>query len=141
METKLRALADDRGLTERAVFVGRVPDADLPAYYHACDLFVLPASHRSEAFGLVQLEAMACGKPVICTELGTGTSFVNVHGETGLVVPPRNPEALAAAINSLLADEPMRRRMGQRANERAKQFSAKTMIEKTMDLYNELMAT
>lgn len=141
METKLRALADDRGLTERAVFVGRVPDADLPAYYHACDLFVLPASHRSEAFGLVQLEAMACGKPVICTELGTGTSFVNVDGQTGLVVPPRNPEALAAAINSLLADEPMRRRMGQRANERAKQFSAKAMIEKTMDLYNELMAT
>ena len=85
-----------------------------PALYHAADLFVLPASHPSEAFGLVQVEAMAAGLPVVCTELGTGTTYVNLDGVTGLVVPPRNPDALAGAINALIADPARRARHGPR---------------------------
>src|SRR4030067_181195 len=77
-------------LTEKVVFLGDVSDSDLPSYYGACDLFVLPASHRSEAFGTVLIEAMAADKAVISTELGTGTSFINLHNNTGLVVPPQN---------------------------------------------------
>jgi len=139
MEGKWRALAEELALGDRVVFLGEVSDDELPLCYHACDLFVLPASHRSEAFGLVQLEAMACGRPVISTELGTGTSYVNVHGKTGLVVKPRDPQALAEAIHRLLADEPLRNRMGERGRERARAFSKEAMIDRVVALYEELM--
>ena len=140
MAGEWQALAGELGLGDRVTFLGDVSDDDLSLYYHACDLFVLPASHRSEAFGLVQVEAMACGKPVVCTELGTGTSYVNVHGETGLVVPPRDPQALAGAINQLLADEGLRKRLGERGRERTKEFSKEVMIDRIVALYEELMA-
>jgi len=136
-----QALAENLGLQDKTFFLGEVPDEEMPLYYHACDSFVLPASHRSEAFGVVQIEAMACGKPVICTELGTGTSYVNVHGETGLVVPPRDPSALVQAINQLLADETLRRRLGERGRERAREFSKEAMVERIVGLYEELLAT
>ncbi|MCL5256482.1 MAG: glycosyltransferase [Chloroflexi bacterium] len=86
MEQELRRLANELGVEDKVRFAGELPEKELVAHYHAADIFVLPSSHKSEAFGIVQLEAMACGKPVICTELGTGTSFVNLHEETGLVV-------------------------------------------------------
>ncbi|MFQ6057983.1 MAG: glycosyltransferase [Anaerolineae bacterium] len=142
MEREWRALAEELDLGGKVSFLGEVSDDDLPLYYHACDLFVLPASERSEAFGVVQIEAMACGKPVVCTELGTGTSYVNVHGETGLVVPPRDPSALAEAIGRLLADERLRRRMGERGRARVGQeFSKETMVERVVRLYEELLST
>ncbi len=129
-----------KGLQEQVVFLGEVPDDELPFYYHACDVFVLPSSERSEAFGVVQIEAMAAGKPVVCTELGTGTSYVNVHGETGLVVPPRDPAALAGAIRTLLGDPDLRRRMGERGRQRALQeFSAEVMAGRVADLYQDLL--
>ena len=130
------------GISERVLFLGDVPDASLPAYYHACDVFVLPASHRSEAFGLVQVEAMAAGRPVVSTDLGTGTSFVNAHQETGLVVEPRNPDALAQAINQLLGDEPLRRRLGTAGRQRVeREFAADIMVERTIDLYGRVLKT
>jgi len=97
------------GLEEKVAFVGRVEEEDIAAYYHASDVFVLPSVENTEAYGIVQLEAMACGKPVISTDLPTGVSFVNLHEKTGLVVPPRNAEALADAINGLLGNEPARK--------------------------------
>ena len=66
-------------------------DEELAALYRACHVFVLPSVTRQEAFGVVQLEAMAAGKPVVSTDLGTGVGWVNRHGETGYVVPPRDP--------------------------------------------------
>ena len=75
------------GLNDRVHFLGEQPDPAVLALYHAADIFVLPSTNRAETFGIVQLEAMACGRPVICTELGTGTSYVNQNGVTGLVVP------------------------------------------------------
>jgi glycosyltransferase involved in cell wall biosynthesis len=140
MEEEWQALAEALNLEDKVVFLGEVSDDDLPLYYHACDLFVLPASHRSEAFGLVQVEAMACGKPVICTELGTGTSYVNVDGETGLVVLPRDCQALAEAINHLLADGALRRRLGDRARARVRRFSKEDMVDRIVELYEALMA-
>ncbi len=135
-----QALARQLGLDDKVAFLGRVSDEELIALYHACDVFVLPSIHRSESWGAVQIEAMACGKPVVCTELGTGTSFVNVDGVTGRVVPPRDPAALATAINALLSDEATRRAMGARARERAQQeFSLETMVDRVLAVYTEVL--
>jgi len=136
MERAWRSLAQELGVAERVVFVGEVSDAELPGYYAAADIFVLPASERSEAFGAVQLEAMAAGKPVVCTELGTGTSFVNVNEETGLVVPARDAPALASAINRLIADPMLRARMGAAGRARVlAEFTLDKMVERVMAVY------
>jgi len=101
------------GLAGRVTFAGEVDDADLPACYKLGDLFVLPANARAEAFGTVIVEAMAAGA-VVSTEVGSGTSWVNVNGLTGLIVPPRDPKALAAAITSLLSNPARRSEMARR---------------------------
>jgi rhamnosyl/mannosyltransferase len=134
-----RALAAQLGLADRVLFLGEVPDAELHALYHAAQVFVLPASHRSEAFGTVQLEAMAAGCPVVSTELGTGTSYVNQHGITGFVVPPRDPAALAEAISRLLGNADLRSHMGSAARARvAAVFTAAHMVEQVIALYQTL---
>jgi rhamnosyl/mannosyltransferase len=140
MESELRNLSISLNLSGKVFFLGEVSDEELPAYYHACDIFVLPASERSEAFGTVQIEAMASGLPVVCTELGTGTSFVNVHGKTGLVVPAKDPETLATAILSLIGDEQLRQEMGRNARERALQeFALQTMVDRITKVYEEII--
>ncbi len=137
-----RALTRQLELEDKVAFLGRVSDEELVDLYHACDVFVLPAIHRSESWGAVQVEAMACGKPVVCTELGTGTSFVNLHGQTGLVVPPRDSAALARAIGMLLQDERLRRQMGQRARERAEnELTFTAMVRQLVDLYRDALRT
>ncbi|MDE3088146.1 MAG: glycosyltransferase [Chloroflexota bacterium] len=140
MRSAWRALARELGVAHRVLFAGEVPDDDLPAYYAACDVFVLPSSERSEAFGVVQLEAMAAGKPVVCTELGTGTSFVNVDGETGFVVPARDARALAAAITRLIDNDALRARMGAAGSARVRaKFTIDKMVERMLALYNNLI--
>ncbi|RME46225.1 MAG: glycosyltransferase [Chloroflexi bacterium] len=141
MATEWQELARNQGLGERVHFLGEVPDAELPAYYQAADLFVLPASHRSEAFGVVQLEAMAAGKPVISTDLGTGTSFVNQDGVTGYVVPPRDARALARAINRLLEDAELQQAMGEEGRQRVlKHFTVDRMVDGVVRVYEDLKA-
>lgn len=127
------------GLEGKVVFYGEARDEDLPALYHAADVFVLPASERSEAFGLVQVEAMVSGRPVVSTELGTGTSFVNLNDETGFVVPAKDPLALRDALVRLLADDNLRLAMGRAGRERAlKEFSLETMVNRIEKLYEEV---
>lgn len=136
-----RAVAHEAGVHERVHFVGEVPDEQLPAFYHAADVFVLPASARSEAFGTVLLEAMAAGLPLITTEVGTGTSWVNQHGVTGLVVPPRDPAALAEAVNTLVRQPNMRRAMASAARQRALQeFDVAQMVARVEAMYAEALA-
>jgi glycosyltransferase involved in cell wall biosynthesis len=109
--------------------------------YHAADIFVLPSTNRAETLGIVQIEAMASGLPIVCTELGTGTSYVNQHGITGLVTPPNDPGALAAAINRLLADPALRARMGAAGLKRAQdEFSLAEMIRQTLAFYEEALS-
>jgi rhamnosyl/mannosyltransferase len=130
------------GLAQKVFFLGRVSDEELVALYHACDVFVLPAIHRSESWGAVQVEAMSCGKPVVSTELGTGTSFVNMHGQTGLVVRPRDSAALGTAILTLLHDDQRRQEMGRQARQRAlSEFSLETMVDRVTSLYDEALST
>jgi rhamnosyl/mannosyltransferase len=140
MAAEWRALAQATGVADRVSWLGEVSDADLPAFYHLADLFVLPASHPSEAFGLVQVEAMAAGLAVVCTELGTGTSYVNQDGVTGRVVPPRDPAALAAAIRELLADPARLAAFGRAAQARvAAEFSQSVMVERMLAAYQALL--
>jgi glycosyltransferase involved in cell wall biosynthesis len=140
MAAEWRALALATGVGHRIAWLGEVSDADLPAIYHCADLFVLPASHPSEAFGLVQIEAMAAGLPVVCTELGTGTSYVNQDGVTGRVVRPRDPHALAEAIKGLLADAGLRARMSTAARQRAQaEFDLNLMVDRVLALYGALL--
>lgn len=136
---RLEALAGELGLADRVFFAGEVADALLPAYYHAADVFVLPAHLRSEAYGLVQVEAMAAGLPLVSTEIGTGTSYVNEHGCTGFVVPPEAPLALAQAINVLLANPELRAAFGGEGRRRAgERFSLEVMLRGVLEVYHEL---
>jgi len=139
MEEAWRKLSSEMGLDGKVFFLGEVEDEKLPAFYQACDVFVLPASHRSEAFGTVLIEAMAAGKPVVSTELGTGTSWVNRDGETGLVVPPCDSEALAKAIKFLLEEEAIRLQMGEKARSYARSFSVEEMARRVLEFYQELL--
>ncbi len=84
------------------------------AAYHAADVFVLPSTNCSKAYGIVQMEALACGLPVVCTELGTGTSFVNQDGVTGFVVLPGDPDAGRGHL-ALLDNAALRRTMASAA--------------------------
>lgn len=133
--------ARSRGVADRVAWLGEVPDDDLPALYHQSDLFVLPATQPSEAFGLVQVEAMASGVPTVCTELGTGTSWVTLHETTGLVVPPNDARALAGGINRVLADPAWRKSLGAAARARAQaEFSVERMIDRVLGVYQTLLA-
>ena len=135
-----QALAAALGLEGRATFAGEVPHDELVALYHACDLFVLPSVTRAEAFGYVQLEAMACGKPVISTRLPTGVPWVNRDGQTGLTVPPGDVPALREAIAALAGDSGLRARMGAAGRARAEsEFSMTNMRAAVTALYRELL--
>ncbi len=141
LTASLVQLARDLGLAERVKFVGFIPDPLLVAYYEACDVFCMPSVERSEQFGLVQLEAMYCGKPVVATRLGTGVEYVTLDGETGLLVPPKDPHALADALRTLLGDPALRARMGAAGQQRvADVFSVEQMVRKTVDVYQRVLA-
>jgi glycosyltransferase involved in cell wall biosynthesis len=130
-ERELKGLVKELNLSNRVVFCEHVPYGDLPYYYSSADVFVLPSISRAEAFGLVALEAMACGVPIVTTELGTGTSYHNVHGQTGLVVNPKDPKVLAEAIKTICENDWKNTRKGI-IIERAKEFSLDKFKERIL---------
>jgi phosphatidylinositol alpha-1,6-mannosyltransferase len=115
---RLRALAQSEGVAERVHFLGRLPHAELAACYANADIFAMPSA--GEGFGLVFLEAMAYGKPLIAAEVGGAVDVVH-DGENGLLVPPRELPALIAALSRLLKDASLRRRLGERGAAIARQ--------------------
>ncbi len=140
LEDSLKRLAQEKGLADRVEFLGQVSDQDLVAYYHACDVFVLPSITNAEMFGVVQLEAMACRKPVISTNLPTGVPWVNQHGKTGYVVRPGNAEELATAIRYLLGNPQVREEMGEAGRMRVEQhFTSTKMAEAMLQVYQEML--
>ncbi|WP_254272243.1 glycosyltransferase [Haloarcula marina] len=136
---ELEALADSLGVADRVVFPGYVPDDDLDRWYAAADVFALPSVEPSEAFGIVQLEAMARGLPVVNTDLPTGVPWVSRDGETGLTVPPRDSEDLADALATLLGDPHLRAECGAAARQRVREmFTLEGMLDGVMAVYGDL---
>jgi glycosyltransferase involved in cell wall biosynthesis len=127
------------GLTERVRVVGEVSDDERLAWLHACDALVLPSTTRQEAFGMVQLEAMMCGRPVVSTDLPTGVPWVNVNGMTGLVVAAGDVAALTTALQRIVGDEELRAAMGATARQRAATvFTADRMRSAAANLFREV---
>jgi len=138
---ELRDMAGDAGIADRVTFLPPVDQDELTAWYHAADVFALPSVARSEAFGLVQIEAHAAGTPVVSTDLTTGVPYANLDGVTGLTVPVGDSAALAAALLTLLADDELRQRLGAQAKKRAlTQFTIPRMVDSTIAVYNEAIA-
>jgi rhamnosyl/mannosyltransferase len=117
------------GLASRVSLVGAVPQAELNAYLEACAVLALPSVSRAENFGMILLEGMLFGKPLVTSRLRSGVEAVNEEGRTGLVVEPRDPAALAAALSRLLSDDALRASMGAAARARLEgHFSVEKMI-------------
>lgn len=140
LESELRQQASALGIADRLRFFGDVTEADLPRFYHASDVFVFPSITPNEAFGLVQVEAMASGKPVVACNLRSGVPYVCRHGETGLVVPPRDSQGLAAAIRQLQENPVRSAELGERARLRAgEEFAEQVMVRRYWELFRELV--
>jgi rhamnosyl/mannosyltransferase len=128
------------GLQDKIHFLGRVDNELLPALFLASDIFCLPSTVRSEAFGVVMLEAMAAAKPIVACDIpGSGVSWVNQHGETGLNSPSGDARALATNIQRILDNPELAERFGVAARKRFElEFTGENMVNKTLDLYRKL---
>lgn len=139
----LEAEARRLGVADRVAFLGNLPHYhDLVAYYHAADAFWFPSNARSEAFGIVQVEALASGCPVINTAIPhSGVSWVSPHMETGLTVPLDDPEALAAASRRLLEEPGLRERLATAGRRRAiEEFDHRVMADRSLAIYRRVLA-
>ena len=132
---QLRDHASTAGLDGRVLWTGQVEESDLAGLYAGVDFFVLPSTHATEAFGLVQVEAMAAGLPVVSTRLGTGVDIVNVDGESGILVRPADVGELAAALETLARDTTTRDRLARGARDRADEFTPARLLPAYRDLY------
>lgn len=138
LESELREMAVARGMGKRITFLPPVDDDELHAWYYAADVFALPSVARSEAFGLVQIEAHAAGTPVVSTDLTTGVPYANLDGVTGLIVPVGDAGAFARALETLLDDDALRDRLGRQARERAlRDFTIDRMCDNVVEVYRE----
>ncbi len=141
LRAELEQIVRETGCGSKITFAGSIPPDQLRIYYQAADLFILPSTDTSEAFGMVMLEAHASGTPVVSSDLPTGVTFVNEHGKTGLCVATHDPQALAEGIQSLLSDPERRRRMSDYARARACQiFDTRVMSARYHQLYEEVLA-
>ena len=137
---QLKTLAKVLGVQDKIIWLGEVSDEELPAYYQACDLFVLPSCANSESFGLVILEAHSFAKPVVSTNLPTGVIFTNLHQKTGLVVSPKDSDSLKEAVNLLLASKELRDKYGEYARKRVgNEFTKEKMAQEIARVYESVM--
>ncbi|MYC07453.1 MAG: glycosyltransferase family 1 protein [Chloroflexi bacterium] len=133
---RLRTLAAELGIGDMVTFTGSVEQELLPAYYNAADVFVLPSWY--ESFGLVAVEAMACGTPVVVSRVGGLTTFVE-HGKTGYLVPWRCPDAFARSLETLLENPSLRQAMGGSARRKANRMSWAAMANDMIACYHNVI--
>lgn len=131
-----KKIIHDLGFEKKIIFLGHVDNTSLKDYYDACDIFCLPSISSLETFPVVTLEAMARSKPVVTTEIGTGSSYININKETGLVVPPKSSDELANALNIILNNDSLKQQMGSNAHKRIiENFTLEKVINSIIDLY------
>ena len=137
LRESLQAQIDSLGLQDRVKLLGYMPDEELPTLYGACDVFVLSSVMKTEAFGIVQIEAMSCSRPVVATRIPeSGVAWVNEDGVSGLNVEPGDPEVLADAIRRICDDREVWQRYADGAQKRFERlFIAQKMIDKIIDIY------
>ncbi len=136
--SRIEKIVDELGITDRTIFAGRIGHDALPAYYTAADVCVIPSHY--EPFGLVAIEAMACGTPVVASDVG-GLKFTVVPEETGLLVPPQNEAAFAEAIDRILTDAVWACKLRRQAASRVQEnFSWTGVAIQLSDLYRRLLA-
>jgi D-inositol-3-phosphate glycosyltransferase len=133
---RLQALRAELGITDLVTFLGAKDQDTLPAYYAAAEMVVMPSHY--ESFGMVALEAMAMGTPVIASEVGGLTHLIQ-HGVNGFHVPSHNPEALAARILQLLESPLLRKKLGHNAQIYAQQYAWEKIVQRMMAVYQELL--
>jgi rhamnosyl/mannosyltransferase len=139
LEGEMKNRAEQSGLSDKIHFLGYLPFEDLKSTLSDCDIFVFPSKANVEAFGIVQMEAMFYGKPVVNTNLPTGVPLVSVHGETGLTIPVNNSSALASAVQSLIDDDALRQQYGKNAEKRVRdRFDLDKMMESIYSSYNQI---
>jgi D-inositol-3-phosphate glycosyltransferase len=133
---RIQALRQQFGLQDLVTFLGKRSQDTLPYYYSAAEAVVVPSFY--ESFGMVALEAMACGTPVVASQVG-GLAFLVKNGETGFTVPVDDPIALADHLSLLLRDEDLRSRLGQRATEEAKSYSWEQITAQLVQVYQTMI--
>lgn len=140
LKNELQARINRHGLGKRVKLIGKIPQREMGAYYAAADLFCLPSIVRTEAFGVVLLEAMSMGLPIVACDIpGSGVNWVNSHGETGLNVPVRNSSALAEAIGRML-DSSVHVSFSARSKKRYETlFTLNRMVNEVYKLYRSLI--
>ena len=142
LRSEWQQLARNGSPTASFEFTGEIGDGELRVRMHACDVFVLPSVTRAEAFGFVQLEAMACGKPVVSTRVASGVPWVNRDGETGLLADPGDVDSLRSALTRLIEDDALRARLGKAAASRVREeFRLETMAERFVHCCEQVART
>ncbi len=139
MRDELEMLSKRLGAEKNVKFAGFVKGSSKPFYYKAADVFVLPSIMSTESFGIVNLEAMACGVPIVASKIG-GIPDVVKDGENGLLVPPKDSDRLASAIIYLLENEDIMKKMGDNGKDKVKDYSWKRVAEETEKIYKEILA-
>ena len=132
--SKLKLLSKELSINDKVTFTGAVNHRELPLYYNATDVFALPSYY--ESFGLVALEAMACGKPVVASRVG-GLKTLVQHGVTGYLIPWRCPEPFANKLDILLTNKSLNLNMGEAARTAAVTLSWSKTADSLLDLYND----
>jgi glycosyltransferase involved in cell wall biosynthesis len=141
LETSLRQLVEAQGVGDRVLIAGSISESQLAGLRRRASVFCLPSVTRAEAFGIVLLEAMAAGCPLVTTDIpGSGVPWVNIHDVTGLNVPVSDTDALAAACARIVSDPAFHQRLSQSAHDRFRsQFTSDLMVERFLTLYAEIM--
>jgi glycosyltransferase involved in cell wall biosynthesis len=138
----LQNLIEREAVSNIVELIGRIDDRDVPSYFEACDVFCLPSVSKNEAFGVVLLEAMSLGKPIVATNIPeSGVSWVNKHGETGLNVGVGSPREIGSAIMNLLNNKDLRQDFSEGAKKRfEKYFTKDSMVKSYIQLYKDILA-
>ncbi len=139
LQKEIETQISEQKLEDRVILLGKIPQENIGEYYKRADVFCLPSVERSEAFGIVLLEAMSFGCPLISTSMGSGVSWVNQHNITGLVTEPKNSTKLAESIKQIVGNDELSLKFSKNAQKRyLDEFQLESMVDKTIKLYKEI---